>query len=73
MFDGQNLWVLKPNDLNRGWGVELFSTIDDLKRLIEDYSVGVEVQSPQKPFQDLQQENGIVAAPEAPKTVIRSD
>jgi len=73
MFDGQNLWVLKPNDLNRGWGVELFSSIDDLKRLIEDYSVGVEVQSPQKPSQDLQQENGTVAAPEAPKTVIRSD
>ena len=28
---GQNFWILKPNDLNRGRGVELFSTLDELK------------------------------------------
>jgi hypothetical protein len=43
MMDGQNIWILKPNDFNRGKGVELFSTIDELKRLIEGYTVGVEI------------------------------
>ena len=28
MHDGHNLWVLKPNDANRGRGVTLFSSID---------------------------------------------
>jgi len=28
MHDGHNLWVLKPNDANRGRGVTLFSNID---------------------------------------------
>ena len=34
MFDGQNIWLLKPADANRGRGVQLFSSIDHLKRLI---------------------------------------
>ena len=27
MFDGLNLWVLKPNDANRGRGVQVFSNL----------------------------------------------
>ena len=34
MFDGQNIWLLKPADANRGRGVQLFSSIEHLKRLI---------------------------------------
>lgn len=43
MFDGHNLWVLKPNDFNRGRGVNLFNSLDQLKKLINDYTVGVEI------------------------------
>jgi hypothetical protein len=43
MFDGQNLWVFKPNDLNRGRGVNLFNSLEQLKKLLNDYSVGVEI------------------------------
>ena len=43
MFDGQNLWVFKPNDLNRGRGVNLFNSLEQLKKLLNDYSHGVEI------------------------------
>jgi hypothetical protein len=43
MHAGQNLWVFKPYDFNRGWGVNLFSSLDQLKKLIHDYTAGVEV------------------------------
>ena len=45
MFAGYNLWVLKPNDFNRGRGVHIFNTLEQLKKLIADYTVGVEVTS----------------------------
>lgn len=34
MFDGQNIWLLKPSDYNRGRGVSLFNSLEQLKRLI---------------------------------------
>lgn len=37
MFSGQNLWVLKPNDFNRGRGIHIFNKLDDVKKLITDY------------------------------------
>jgi hypothetical protein len=43
MFQGHNLWVLKPNDFNRGRGVHIFKTLEQLKKLIVDYTTGVEV------------------------------
>lgn len=43
MFAGQNLWVLKPNDFNRGRGVHIFNTLEQLKKLITDYTIGVEI------------------------------
>lgn len=42
MFDGHNLWVLKPNDLNRGRGVHLFNSLEQLKKLISEYTKGIE-------------------------------
>jgi len=45
MCAGANMWVFKPNDLNRGKGVNLFNSLDQLKKLINDYTVGVEVKS----------------------------
>lgn len=38
MFDGQNIWLLKPADANRGRGVQLFSTIDQLKKLLLEFT-----------------------------------
>lgn len=38
MWSGENLWVLKPNDFNRGRGVHIFKKLEDLKKLITEYS-----------------------------------
>lgn len=34
MFAGKNLWVFKPSDLNRGRGVNLINSLEQLKKLI---------------------------------------
>lgn len=34
MFDGENVWLLKPNDANRGRGVHLFNSLEQMKRLL---------------------------------------
>jgi|LauGreDrversion4_2_1035121.scaffolds.fasta_scaffold108693_3 hypothetical protein len=49
MNAGFNMWLLKPNDLNRGRGVHIFNNIEDLKKLINDYTNGVEI-VPTKPI-----------------------
>jgi len=36
MFDGQNIWVLKPNDANRGRGVCIFNKLEELRSLISE-------------------------------------
>ena len=38
LFDGHNMWLFKPNDMNRGRGVNLFKTIDELKKLIVEHT-----------------------------------
>lgn len=43
MLDQHNLWVCKPNDFNRGRGVHIFNNLEQLKKLINDYTVGVEI------------------------------
>ena len=45
MNAGQNIWVLEPNDLNRGRGVHIFNNLEQLKKLILDYTTGVEIMS----------------------------
>ena len=34
MFAGQNMWVLKPNDQNRGRGVTIFNKLEDIKKMV---------------------------------------
>ena len=43
MLDTHNLWVFKPNDFNRGRGVHIFSSLEELKKLITNYTQGVEI------------------------------
>ena len=44
MFAGQNMWVLKPNDQNRGRGVTIFNKLEDIKKMVYENS---------EPFQRL--------------------
>lgn len=40
MSAGLNMWILKVAGLNRGFGVEVFQTLDQLKKLIKDIGTG---------------------------------
>ena len=75
MFDGQNLWVFKPNDYNRGKGVCLFKSIDELRRLLVDYTQGVEVKPlNQKEVQENKDKEGEEQTPvKLPPAIIKSD
>jgi len=35
------LWLLKPTGLNRGRGIHIFSTIEQLDKLLNDYYDGM--------------------------------
>jgi hypothetical protein len=39
-FNGGNLWLLKPTFLNRGRGIHVFKTIEELKGLLMEYCQG---------------------------------
>jgi hypothetical protein len=41
-FKGKNVWILKPNCLNRGKGIHVVSSMKKLKKLIRDYCRGKE-------------------------------
>jgi glutathione synthase/RimK-type ligase-like ATP-grasp enzyme len=36
MLDGQNMWVIKPADYNRGRGVVIANRLDEVKRIINE-------------------------------------
>lgn len=36
MFTGQNIWVIKPNDCNRGRGVMLSNKLDEIKKIMAE-------------------------------------
>lgn len=36
-YDGHNFWIFKAPDLNRGRGIHVFNTIEQLQELIEQY------------------------------------
>ena len=55
LFNGHNLWLFKPADANRGRGVNLFNSVDQLKRLIVDHTSRAE----SKQFQNFAHANGI--------------
>jgi uncharacterized cupredoxin-like copper-binding protein len=48
MFADANIWVLKPNDFNRGRGVTLFNSVEQMRKLIAEFTAGVEVPPQQK-------------------------
>lgn len=38
--DHKNIWLLKPTGLNRGRGIHIFTTLDELKQiLIDNYDI----------------------------------
>ncbi len=39
-FAGQNIWLLKPTAFNRGRGVHLFNSLEQLKRLLREMTEG---------------------------------
>ena len=41
-FAGQNFWILKATNLNRGRGIHVFRDLKSLKKLIEDYCKGAD-------------------------------
>ena len=38
MINGGNVWLLKPNDFNRGRGVTLFNTLNQLRQLLKEFT-----------------------------------
>jgi hypothetical protein len=38
MYHGKNVWLIKPRDFNRGRGVKLFNSLDQLKTMIRDFT-----------------------------------
>ena len=43
MYDGSNVWLIKPNDFNRGRGVRLFNSLEQLRCLMKEFSQGNEM------------------------------
>ena len=43
MYQGSNVWLIKPNDFNRGRGDKLFNTLEQLRRLMKEFSIGNEM------------------------------
>lgn len=39
-YNGTNLWLLKPTGMNRGRGIELFTTLEELNKYINQYLEG---------------------------------
>jgi hypothetical protein len=39
-FAGQNFWILKAINLNRGRGIHVFNDLKELKKLVKKYSLG---------------------------------
>lgn len=34
------IWILKPNEFNRGRGIQFFRTIEELKQILKDFTKG---------------------------------
>jgi hypothetical protein len=39
-FLGHNIWILKATGFNRGRGIHVFSNLEDLNKLIKEYTEG---------------------------------
>ena len=40
-FEGHNMWILKATGFNRGRGIHVFNNLSELKRLIKEYTDGI--------------------------------
>ncbi len=38
LFAGQNLWLVKPSDCNRGRGVQVFNNLEEIRKVLNDYA-----------------------------------
>ena len=38
MYNGSNIWLIKPRDFNRGRGVKLFNSLENLRNLITEFT-----------------------------------
>lgn len=38
---GHNVWILKCTGFNRGIGIHVFNKIEDLRRLMDEYTTGI--------------------------------
>jgi len=61
LYDGHNIWLFKPADANRGRGVNLFNSIEQLKRLIVEHTSRAE----SKQFQTFAHTNNMPVNPSA--------
>ena len=43
MYNDKNVWLIKPSDYNRGRGVMLFNTLEQLRKLMKEFSLGNEM------------------------------
>lgn len=44
-FQGHNIWILKATGFNRGMGIHVFNKLDELQRLIKEYTEGTVAES----------------------------
>lgn len=40
MYNGGNIWLIKPNACNRGRGVMLFNTLNELTAILKEMTQG---------------------------------
>ncbi len=40
-FLGHNIWILKATGFNRGRGIHVFNNLEDLNKLIKEYTDGI--------------------------------
>jgi len=43
MYNNGNVWLIKPNDFNRGRGVMLFNSLEQLRKIMKEFSTGNEM------------------------------
>jgi phosphoribosylamine-glycine ligase len=41
LFDGANVWLLKPTGLNQGRGIYILDNLEKIKSLIKELSEGI--------------------------------
>jgi len=52
-FIGQNIWILKALDLNRGRGIKIANSLDEIKKTLKKYYDGTMYKSFKKEKQNL--------------------